>query len=188
MKDLHWIKVSLMWLPLRAMNLSIPVNRRRIPGALLFYVGVSVLWALLMLTQNFGRQYTVLFGISMAMLLLRVSLLLADYIKTLFDGRARLIITPEGMDDQRSIFSCGMIPWSDVRGVELYQMRRTKILVVRMADAEALMKAQPFWKRVFLREMSKKFGTPVLVSQSSVNYDLGVLHDELHSLVSPQVE
>ena len=165
------------------MNISIPLNRKRVPGALLFYTAIAVAWALLMVTQDFGPQYSWLFGISMVMLVIRVGLLLVDYLKMLFDQRAQLTITAEGLDDRRSIFSCGMIPWSAVRAVELYQGRKIKVLVFRMADAEALMAAQPFWKRVFLKEMSKRFGSPVLVSESSVKYDLTVLQSELDVLI-----
>ncbi|HLZ89781.1 MAG TPA: STM3941 family protein [Puia sp.] len=166
------------------MNLSIPVNRRRVPTALLIYSGITVAWVLLMVTQDFGPQYGFLFGISLVMLLVRVALLLVDYIKTLFDGRARLVISAEGIDDRRSIFSCGMIPWSDITAIELYRRRKMKVLVVRLINAEAVLAAQPFWKRVFQREMSKRFGSPVLVSQSSVHYDLLLLHDELRTFVT----
>lgn len=166
------------------MNLAIPVNRKRVPYSLLFYSIMIVVWVWLMLeVRQFGREFTIILGVSLVFLVLRVSLLLADYVKTLFDHRAQIIIDADGFDDKRSLFSCGRVPWSDVRAVELYQGRMTKILVLQLTNAEALLKAQPFWKRLFQREMARRYGSPVLVSASWIEYDLINLYHQLNQLI-----
>ena len=168
---------------MRLMNIAIPVNRRRIPVALLLYIAITVIWVLLMTTSEFGPEYTILFGISLVFLALRLSLLLADYIKTLFDSRAQFVVDAEGIDDRRSIFSCGRISWADVRAVELYQGRLTKVLVLQLTNTEAVLAAQPFWKRLFQREMSRRYGSPVLVSASWIDYDLTTLYHQIDHLI-----
>ncbi len=167
------------------MQLSIPVNRRRIPTALLFYFAIGVIWAYLTIFPPIGGvMYQVLFGISLVALSLRVVVLLIDYGKTLLDKSAAINFTDEGVDDKRSIFSCGAIPWKRIAAVDLGHLRRMKFLVIRVDDPEGFVRMQPRWKRLFLNETMKRFGSPVVISQLWVRYDLTVLWESLQPYVA----
>jgi hypothetical protein len=162
------------------MHLSIPVNKKRIPTALLLYTAITVFFVPLTLDGSLGGWvYQVLFGISLAALILRVLMLLVDYGKTLFDRQARMDFTEEGIDDRRSIFSCGMIPWTTVVNLQLRKGKRTMVLLVMVDNPERLLKAQPWWRRLFLRPQAKMFGTPVVITQTWLSANLREVWDQV---------
>ena len=99
--------------------------------------------------------------------------------KTLFDASALLTISDEGMTDHRSILSCGVIPWTAISGIDLVQRGRDKILLVRVTNPEKLIARQSLWKRLFLKEVRSRYGTPVIISQSAIAYDIDQLLEEL---------
>jgi hypothetical protein len=167
------------------MHLSIPVNKKRIPIALIFYTAITVFFVPLTLNGSLGGlMYQVLFGITLGALALRVLTLLVDYGKTLFDNKARLDFTDEGIDDRRSIFSCGVIPWTNIVNLQLRKGRRMMVLMVMVDDPERLLKEQPWWRRLFLREQARVFGTPVVITQTWLSADL----KEVWGQVQPYLE
>ena len=155
------------------MQLFIPVNRKRVPTELLLYLALLLIWTYFTMGPSMGGAiYQFLFISSLVALGLRVLVLLIDYIKTLFDKKAGVEFTDTGMNDKRSIFSCGLITWDKVANLELVQVRKTMILLVLVEDPAGLIAGQPWWRKLFLKEIYRRFGTPVAISEHWLDHDL----------------
>ena len=155
------------------MQFFIKVNRKRVPTELLLYLVLLLVWTYFTFHGSIGGAlYQFLFITSLAALGLRVLALLIDYIKTLFDKKAGVEFTDTGVDDKRSIFSCGLIPWKQIANLELVKVRKTTILLIMVDDPAALIAAQPWWRKLFLKEKFRQFGTPVAISEHWLDHDL----------------
>jgi hypothetical protein len=155
------------------MQIFIPVNRKRVPTELLLYLALLLVWSYFTFHGSIGGAlYQFLFITSLAALGLRVIALLIDYMKTLFDKKAGVAFTDAGMNDQRSIFSCGLISWKQIANLELVKVRKTTILLILVEDPAALIAAQPWWRKLFLKEKFRQFGTPVAIPEQWLDHDL----------------
>ncbi len=65
-----------------------------------------------------------------------------------------------------------MIGWNQVVNLELVKVRKTTVLLILVADPEGLIAAQPWWRKIFVKEMYRSFGTPVAISEKWVDHDL----------------
>jgi hypothetical protein len=162
-------------------KLVIPVNRKRFPHALVASTLATLLLILVLLKVDttgmlLGNRLNWLFVIPWIYIIL---LTLADYIKTLFDRSAMLTVSDTGLDDSLSIFSCGHIPWTCITGTELRQALKTNFLLVKVKNPEALIAGKGFWKKYTLNRYVKRYGTPVILSEGRMKYNLLLLHDRI---------
>jgi len=95
-----------------------------------------------------------------------------EYLKTKFDKDAMLTISDYGIDDNLSIFSCGKIPWVDIKGATILKVAKTEFLVVNLHNNEKYLSDKNFIQKRVLRGFIKKSGSPVLISQYRVDYNL----------------
>ena len=75
------------------------------------------------------------YGIAVLAIAMFVLVLLLS-IKKLFDRKPGLVFNSEGILDNASSVSAGMIPWSDVVGSEIFQVQDNKILIIKVKDPE----------------------------------------------------
>ena len=97
---------------------------------------------------------------------------LVEYLKTLFDEDAALLITPEGIDDNLSIFSCGRIAWSEIAGVEIIKFTNVAFLIIKPVNTAEILKRQGFLKRRVLMGYVRKWKSPIIISEKRIAYDL----------------
>jgi hypothetical protein len=168
--------------------MNIPVNRKRFPIAMIWGIAFVVLLVFLIIRtplyfnadEYFQKFNWIMFYIGLLFwALLITSLSAADYLKTVFDKNAQLSISEAGIDDNLSIFSLGSIDWSDITEIEIKNSLRFQYLVIELRDPESLIRKQNIFKRRTLKSFLRRFGSPVVISQKRVNFDLKKLKDEM---------
>lgn len=86
-----------------------------------------------------------------------------------------LQISDKGLNDNLSIFSCGEISWSDISGVEILKAIKADFLVVELFDTEKFLSDKNFVQRYVLKKYIKKWGSPIIISEKRVDYNLNEL-------------
>ncbi len=100
---------------------------------------------------------------------------LADFIKTKFDKNALLTISDTGLNDNLSIFSCGKISWDDILTAEIVKAFKADFLVVKVLNSNKYLADKNFAQRFVLKKFIKKWGSPIIISEKRVVYNLNEL-------------
>ncbi|MBN9384290.1 MAG: hypothetical protein J0H74_26295 [Chitinophagaceae bacterium] len=171
------------------MNISIPINRKRFPFAVVAYLLVTVLFVFNLLYRwdaiegASGPTDWILRIIPIGFALFMTIISLADYIKTLFDKNASLSISERGIDDNLSLFSCGEIPWNEILGAEIIKVFKTDMLIVHILDKEKYIARQKPIARLVLKRLLRKWGSPVVISAKRIDYDLQELKEVIEGRI-----
>lgn len=112
-----------------------------------------------------------------------MALSFAQFIKTRYDKTAVIKITDLYLYDNLKIFSFGNIPWNDISGVEMVKALRTHLLVIKLTDNKKYLTTQNFIQRYVLKKWIKKWGSPVIISDRQIEYDITLLKDIIQSRV-----
>lgn len=160
-------------------KLVIPAKRKRFPTILVASILATLILVLILLKVDttgilLGGAMNWVFVIPWVYIIL---LTLADYLKTLFDKSAMLVVSDTGLEDSLSIFSCGHIPWTSITGAEIRRALNTDFLMVTIANPAQVIAGKGFWKKYTLNRYMKRYGTPIVLSQSRIEYDVKSLHD-----------
>jgi hypothetical protein len=165
-------------------EIIIPARRSRVPIPFLIGLPASAFFLYLYITDDktlpffyLRAFYLVLFVYALTVTI--VSLL--DYIKTVFDKNARLIISDTTLNDQLSILSCGEIPWDDVTEVSIRRLKRFNIqfLVITLKDDEKYLKNKHPVLRFFLKKYIRTYGGIILISENRIHYDIQQLKEDI---------
>lgn len=89
-------------------------------------------------------------------------------IKKLFDKSPGLILSAEGILDNSSGVSAGIIPWSEVVSIGEYQVQKQKFISIQVADPNKYANSGNALKRMANRANIKMCGTPVNISANSL--------------------
>lgn len=57
-------------------------------------------------------------------------------LRKLFDRKPGLILNSAGITDNASSLSVGLIPWSDVEGVEIFEIQSQKLLIIKVKEPQ----------------------------------------------------
>jgi hypothetical protein len=165
----------------------IPVNKKRFPIVFLAGLTASVLLILLIIDtiKHFNdRGYNnsinlgAFIGIFIWVLTFTIFSFL-EYVKTKFDKDAVLTITDNGINDNLSIFSVGNISWSEITDIKIIAALKTNFLVIGVTDPQSFINRKSKLKQRSLKSFLKKFGSPVVISQKRIDYDLADLKEIL---------
>lgn len=161
------------------MDIIIPSNKKRFPIlfviSLLFTVGGA---------RNITRglsdspekiSYLTYFILIVPLSFCIISLL--EFMKTRFNTNAALTISETGINDNLSIFSCGKIYWSDISCVEIKRALKANFLVIKLFDNQKYLAERNFITKYVLNNWIKKWGSPIIISEKRINYDLLKLKD-----------
>ncbi len=165
-------------------KIVIPVRRSRIP--VLFFIGtlLSTFFLFLFITDDRSLPffylrafYLVLLGYAGTMTM--ISLL--DYLKTVFDKNAVLVLSDKALEDHLSILSCGSVPWEDVCGVTIKKTKRLNLyfLVVTLTDDDKYLKNKNPVLRFFLKKYIRICGGIIVISDKRIRYDIQKLRDDI---------
>jgi hypothetical protein len=160
------------------MNIIIPIKRNRFPI-------VFVISLLLTILLTFNLIYTktediymdglfnwILNSVILIAALFYIIISLAEFIKTKFDKNAMLKITDIGLDDNLSIFSCDKILWTDIVSAEITKIFKADFLVIKLSDSKKYLADKNFIQRIVLKKWIKKWGSPIIISEKRVDYNL----------------
>ncbi|MDR0229625.1 MAG: hypothetical protein LBI72_11290 [Flavobacteriaceae bacterium] len=91
------------------------------------------------------------------------------YIKKMFDPKPGLIINSQGIWDNATAVSAGLIPWKDIVSIEEVEAYSQKfILVVVSNPEEYLNKVTNSFKRKAIEANYKHYGTPISISANAL--------------------
>lgn len=96
----------------------------------------------------------------------------------LFDKTPGLVMDENGFTHRSSASLFGFVPWSDVVGVDVYQIQRQKLLVVKLADPLKYVERGNALQRAMNRANFNMCGSPITLSSNALAIDF----DELRRL------
>ena len=174
------------------MNRKIPINRKRFPGLLvvtfLLLLGFGHATFFPDDPNLFGPANRIYLAIFLPVLLYFVAIAFANYMKTLFDKNAGLEITETGIVDNLTIFSCGEIRWSDITTVELVKWSGIDALLIKVTDPEKFLAGKNAITRRSLKGTIKRWGSPILISEKSVDCNINELKETISTLLQDYKE
>jgi len=93
-------------------------------------------------------------------------------IKKIFDKSPGLVVSSDGILDNSSGISAGIIPWSEVVSIGEYQVQKQKFISIQVTDPEKYANNGNALKRMANRANIKICGTPINISANSlkINY------------------
>lgn len=126
----------------------------------------------------FWRQHSPYFvhGVGIAGAVLCGSLVIWLAIK-MFDTKPGLVLDNDGFTDNCSAVSHGFVPWSDVTGLSVFKIKRTRVLVIKVADPERYLGRGNVLRRALVRFGAQYYGSPIQIGST----DLTINFDELSS-------
>jgi hypothetical protein len=155
---------------------EVPLNRLKLLGqglgALAFVaLGAFMIWEPPrhgLWAQFMGAVTVAFFGFVGAAILFRL----------LRPGPA-IAIGDDGILDDASGVSLGLIPWDQVGGIDEYRVEGQAFLGIGLRDPEAVIARQPFWKRRLIRANLRMGAAAVNIPQASVGIKLKDLRREI---------
>ncbi len=100
-------------------------------------------------------------------------------LKKLFDKAPGLILNEEGILDNSSGVSAGVIPWSEVVGINEYQVQKQKFVSILVQDPEKYVNTGNALKRMANKANVKMCGTPINISANSLKISYEELLDTI---------
>ncbi len=100
-------------------------------------------------------------------------------VRRFVDKRPGLVLSPRGMVDNSSAVAAGFIPWSDITGFSIFEMKRAKMLIILVRDPESYVQRGGALKRALNRANMKMVGSPLSISANT----LKIKFDELQQLL-----
>jgi hypothetical protein len=95
----------------------------------------------------------------------------------MFSAKPGLVLNNEGV----RIFAIGQdtfLPWSDVSGLSIFEVRRTRLLVVKLTNPDAYLESRGTLRRALGKASLKLCGSPIAVAPNTV----ALSFDELRQL------
>lgn len=96
-------------------------------------------------------------------------------IKKLVDTKPGLIFSAAGIVDNSSGASAGLIPWGEIQGFSVFEIKNQKMLVIQLADPQKYVQAGGSMKRALNSMNMKMCGSPIAISSSSLKIDFNDL-------------
>ncbi len=105
--------------------------------------------------------------------------------RKLFDNKIGLIIDHNGITDNSSATSIGLIEWKDIKRIETLQIASTKILMIITDKPEKYIeKAKGKLAKRAMKTNYKMYGSPISITSNS----LKIKFNDLEKLVSDALE
>jgi len=98
-----------------------------------------------------------------------------------FDRKPGLVLSAAGLVDNSSGVAAGFIPWSEVTGLSLFQMRRQRMLIVHVADPEKYIARGNALQRMLNRANTGMVGSPIAINSNALRIPFDELQREFES-------
>ena len=104
-------------------------------------------------------------------------------IRKFLDKQPGLTINRQGIIDNSSGISAGLIPWTDIQEIKTYQVLNQKFLMFKVSNPEDyLEKIKNPLKRKAMKMNYKTYGLPISISNA-----LQIKFDDLHKLLTDKM-
>jgi hypothetical protein len=163
----------------------IPLDRRKMLPFALGSAAFVALGALLIATsggESFLDAWTM--RLAGAASVAFFGLILVTVVPKMLDSRPGLVIGEEGILDNSSALSAGMIPWTEITGIKITSVKAQDFLTILLANPDRFVERGGPIRR-FARLANQRFyGSPVHISAKT----LAIGFDELVALVEGRRE
>ena len=102
----------------------------------------------------------------------------------LFDKKPGLILDENGINDNSSAVSVGLILWKDIVSIRTEKIQSTKFLIINIDNAEKYLKRSSKFKRFLLKTNMRMYGTPITISSTGLKYNF----ENLEKLIRNEFE
>lgn len=162
-------------------QIEIPLSKTKMRltfvGALVF-VGFG-LWFLISPPKSnhwlFGNQTLILIIGLVAVMFF--GLIAVVIFRKFSDKKPGLIICEQGIIDNSSEVSVGLIPWSDIQEIKISQVMSQKILILVVKNPnDYLNRVTSIFKRNSMKMTYKTYGSPISISAHVLQTDFDNLH------------
>jgi hypothetical protein len=96
-------------------------------------------------------------------------------IRKLFDKRPGLVLNSAGIIDNSSGLAAGFIPWSEIIGAEIYEVRRQKMLMIKVRNPEEFIQRGNILQRAMVKMGSKMSGSPIAITSNTLKINFAEL-------------
>jgi hypothetical protein len=102
-------------------------------------------------------------------------------VRKLLDKKPGLILNSAGLVDNSSVIATGLVPWSDITGLDLFELQKQrKLLVILVRDPQSYLKRGNAMVRALKRVNYNLCGSPVVIYSRNLKINLA----ELQSLLN----
>lgn len=106
-------------------------------------------------------------------------------VRKLFDNQPGLSIDREGIHDNSSAISAGLVEWKDITGFRSLKIRSTKFIMVDVEDPEKyIARAKNGIAKKAMQANDKLYGSPIAITSGALKYDF----DQLEVLLAATYE
>lgn len=92
-----------------------------------------------------------------------------------FDKSPGLVINEQGLFDNSSATSVGLIPWSTIKGIKTEQIKSTKFMLIFVENSEIYINKAKGFKKLLLKGNLSMYGTPIGISTTTMLYNFDAL-------------
>lgn len=118
----------------------------------------------------------VIFGAGLASILF-FGFVVITILRKFKDKKPGLIISPEGITDNSSGVSAGLIPWTEIEEILVTQVMHQRFLMFMVTDPEKYInRVKNPLKRGIMKMNYKSYGSPVSISSNALNTNFEKLH------------
>lgn len=160
----------------RVNRIEVPLNRLKLLGQCLGALACTTASALLIwIPTRYGLWAQIMGAVGVAFF----AFVGAAVLPRLLRPGPAIIIDDDGILDDASGVSLGLIRWDQVGEIDEYRVDDQAFLGIMVEDAEALIAQQPFWKRRIIRANLQMGAAAVNIPQASVGIKLSDLRREI---------
>lgn len=96
-------------------------------------------------------------------------------IKKLFSKKPGLVFNSSGIVDNSSGVSAGLIPWPEIAGVEVVELQKQELLIIKVTDPRKFIDRGGRLRRVFNNANYKMCGSPIVISAHTLRMNFAEL-------------
>jgi hypothetical protein len=100
------------------------------------------------------------------------------------DRKPGLTLSSAGLVDNSSAVAAGFIPWSEVTGLDIFQLHRQQMLVIKVADPGKYIERGSAVKRALNRANAGMVGSPIVISSNALRIPFDELRREVAAYFS----
>ena len=148
----------------------IAISKGKVLGLVVIFVlcGALGVWMLTLDPEMIESQQrfnspTLVYGIAVAMIPIFLFCLVVTVPK-LFGNKPALVLNSAGVIDNSSTVSAGLIPWSEIQGIDALVVQGQKLLIIKVHNPQSFIEGAPRLKRSIHNSNQQSYGSPIVIS------------------------
>lgn len=165
-------------------EISISLHKKRIALLTFGAIGFIALSFWLMQVADTQTEYSPLFLKFISIIGILFFTLCGIYgFRKLFDTKPALIINDQGIFDNSSAISAGLVEWKNITNVIITEVYDQKFITIETNNADELLSKQHGFKKILLSLNKNYYKSPIQIAASSLQCDI----QELCNILKEQI-